>query len=161
MARRGVAREQTSVKLGDDQMQEFKAAFQLFSGGKETLNVENLDKSLKKFGIKNANAKDMIKEADSNNEGQIDFLAFANLMSRKMAESDTEDDLRDAFEKFDWGRKGEIMAKELGEALTNLGKPITTRELQEFLNLTQNGDVILYNKFINELYSKTPEDAKK
>lgn len=37
-------------------------------------------------GIKNANAKDMIKEADTNNEGQIDFLAFANLMSRKMAE---------------------------------------------------------------------------
>jgi len=28
----------------------------------------------------------MIKEADTNNEGQIDFLAFANLMSRKMAE---------------------------------------------------------------------------
>jgi hypothetical protein len=31
-------------------MQEFKAAFQMFSGGKEALNVENLDKALKKFG---------------------------------------------------------------------------------------------------------------
>lgn len=38
------------------------------------------------LGIKQANAKDMIKEADTNNEGSIDFLAFANLMSRKMAE---------------------------------------------------------------------------
>lgn len=49
-SRRGVAREQTSVKLGDDQMQEFKAAFQMFTGGKEHLNAEALEKALKKFG---------------------------------------------------------------------------------------------------------------
>jgi len=36
-------------------MQEFKAAFQLFTGGKETLNVESLDKALKKFGTKPLN----------------------------------------------------------------------------------------------------------
>lgn len=38
-------------------------------------------------GVKAADAKAMIKEADTSNEGQIDFLAFANLMSRKMAEA--------------------------------------------------------------------------
>jgi len=75
-------------------------------------------------------------------------------------QSDPESDVRDAFEKFDWRRTGEINSKELSEALTNLGKPITTRELQEFLNVTQNGDLVMYNKFINELYGKT-EEAKK
>jgi len=141
-------------------MQEFKAAFQMFSGGKEKLNADTLEKALKKFGIKGGDARAMIKEADTNNEGEIDFLAFANLMSRKMAEADTEADLRDAFEKFDWRRTGEIPAKELSEALTNLGKPISTRELQEFMNFTQQGELVYYNKFINDLYGK-PEDAKK
>jgi len=159
MARRGVSREQSSVKLGDDQMQEFKAAFQMFTGGKETLNAENLEKALKKFGVKNANAQAMIKEADNNNEGQIDFLAFANLMSRKMAEADSESDVRDAFQKFDWRRTGEIPAKELSDALQNLGKPISTRELQEFMNFTLQGEMVQYNKFINDLYGK--EDTAK
>lgn len=38
------------MKLGEDQMQEFKAAFQLFSGGKDQLTPDQLDKALKKFG---------------------------------------------------------------------------------------------------------------
>lgn len=44
-------------------------------------------------------------------------------------QADNEGDLRDAFEKFDWRRTGEISAKELEDALVNLGKPITTREV--------------------------------
>lgn len=74
-------------------------------------------------------------------------------------QADPEADVRDAFEKFDWRRTGEIPAKELSEALTNLGKPISTRELQEFMNFTQQGDNVNYNKFLNDLYGK--EDAKK
>ena len=158
MSRRGVKREQTSVTLEDSQMEEFKAAFQLFSGGKERLNAEDLDRALKKFAIKGGvSAKDMIKEADTTGEGSIDFMGFSNLMSRKFAQSDTEADLRDAFEKYDWGRSGLIKADELVADLTNLGKPISTREVQEFLAVCKEGDNVNYNKFLQVMYGKKAE----
>ena len=159
MSRRGVKREQTSVQLADEQMEEFKAAFQMFSGGKERLDAADLDKALKKFGIKKANAKEMIAEADTEGAGDIDFMAFSSLMSRKFAQSDSEEDLRDAFEKFDWSRTGVIPEKELSASLTNLGKPITTRELQEFMAVAKKEDKVFYNDFIKVMYGT--EDAEK
>lgn len=98
----------------------------MFANGKETLDAGQLDQTLKKFGVK-GDAKAMIAEAGAG--AAIDFLAFQALMAKKMAMSDSEDDIRDAFLKFDWKKSGEINSKELSEALTNLGKPLTTREV--------------------------------
>jgi len=109
-------------------------------------------KTLKKFGVK-GDAKAMIKEADVNNEGSIDFLSFSAMMSKKMANSDSEADIRDAFQKFDWRKSGDISTKEITEALTNLGKPLTTRELQEFLQVCEKeGGVVKYNEFITSMF---------
>lgn len=113
----------------------------------------------------------MIKEADTTGEGSIDFMGFSNLMSRKFAQvalmlnfdsmtysqSDSEADLRDAFEKYDWGRSGFINANELVADLTNLGKPISTREVQEFLAVCKEGDNVNYNKFLEVMYGKKAE----
>jgi len=149
MARRGVARESSA---SSDIQQELKAAFSLFSEGKEKLDSAQLDKTLKKFGVK-GDAKAMIKEADTNNEGSIDFLSFSAMMAKKMASSDSEEEIRDAFQKFDWRKSGEINSKEITEALTNLGKPLTTRELQEFLSVCEKeGGVVKYNEFITQMF---------
>jgi len=94
----------------------------------------------------------MIKEADADGSGAIDFLAFSSMMQKKMANSDSEDDIREAFLKFDWRRSGEISTKELSEALQNLGKPLTTRELQEFLNVCEKDGVVRYNEFITQMF---------
>lgn len=80
--------------------QEFKAAFGLFTEGKEKLDADQLNRTLKKFGMPLAfpcaalflmsvgvkgDARAMIKEADTANEGSIDFIAFSAMMAKKMA----------------------------------------------------------------------------
>eukprot|EP01128_Nolandella_sp_AFSM9_P001138 TRINITY_DN11248_c0_g1_i1.p2 TRINITY_DN11248_c0_g1~~TRINITY_DN11248_c0_g1_i1.p2 ORF type:complete len:160 (+),score=60.15 TRINITY_DN11248_c0_g1_i1:45-482(+) len=136
--------------LTNDQINEFKAAFGLFSDGSETLNASQLDKTLKKFGIKGANANKMIKEAKAGDS--IDFIAFSEMMAAKMSASDSEADLRDAFQKFDWRATGQIATKELTEALQNLSKPIATRELQSFLQICEKDGVVNYNEFITAMH---------
>eukprot|EP01125_Pyxidicula_operculata_P022294 TRINITY_DN9031_c0_g1_i1.p1 TRINITY_DN9031_c0_g1~~TRINITY_DN9031_c0_g1_i1.p1 ORF type:complete len:162 (+),score=39.87 TRINITY_DN9031_c0_g1_i1:47-532(+) len=161
MSRRkgGMEREATSVDLGSEQMEEFRAAFNLFSGGQPKLTAAQLKNTLSKFNIRDARAEDMIKEADASGEGAIDFLAFSQMMSRKMAKSDTEEDLLDAFLKFDWRKTGMIPAAELSEALTNLGKPLSTRDLQEFMTVCEKDGQVHYNLFIKEMFG-SKEGAK-
>jgi len=136
-------------------MQEFKAAFNLFAGGGERLDANQLAVILTKFGIK-ADAKQMIGEADTNKEGSIDFNQFASMMANRMAKSDTEEDLLDAFGKFDWQKRGTIPTGEISEALTTLSnKPISTRELQEFLDVCEKDGQVDYRAFLREMFGST------
>jgi len=95
----------------------------------------------------------MLKEA-GNSDGQLDFLSFSQLMARKMAKSVSEDDMRNAFRKFDWKKAGIIPTVELSEALKNLGKnPFTARELQEFLTACgTDTNNVQYELFLKNMF---------
>jgi len=148
-------REQSSVELSDDQMQELQALFDLLTGGKPKLDRDTLKNALGKFNIRDARVEEMLKEADPNNEGSIDFMSFSQLMSRKMAKSVSEDDMRDAFRKFDWKKTGSIPTVEFAEALTNIGKPpLTARELQEVLAVCEKDGHVHYETFLKVMFSK-------
>jgi len=97
----------------------------------------------------------MLKEA-GNNDGSIDFLTLSQLMARKMAKSVSEDDMRNAFRKFDWKKAGTIPTAELSEALTNFGKnPFTARELQEFLaSCGTDTNNVQYELFLKNMFGK-------
>ena len=49
-----------------------------------------------------AELQDMINEVDADGNGTIDFPEFLTMMARKMKESDSEEELREAFKG--WGR---------------------------------------------------------
>jgi len=136
-------------------MQELQAMFNLFTGGKPKLDRETLKNALSKFNIRDARVEEMLKEADPNNDGSIDFMSFSQLMSRKMAKSVSEDDMRDAFRKFDWKRSGYIVTAEFADALTTLGKPpLTARELQEVLAACEKSGQVNYELFLKVMFSK-------
>jgi len=145
------ALDESTLNLSDEQLQEFKAAFHLFAGGGERLDAQQLSVIVNKFGIK-ADAKQMIAEADTNKEGSIDFAQFGSMMAAKMAKSTSEEDLLDAFGKFDWQKKGSIPTSELSEALQGLAKPIKTAELQEFLDVCEKEGQVDYRAFIKEMF---------
>lgn len=48
-----------------------------------------------------AELQDMINEVDVDGNGTIDFPEFLSLMARKMRDTDTEEELIDAFRVFD------------------------------------------------------------
>lgn len=44
-----------------------------------------------------AELQDMINEVDADGNGTIDFPEFLNMMARKMQDTDTEEEIREAF----------------------------------------------------------------
>jgi calmodulin len=145
-------KESSSTDLDANRLQQYKAAFNLFSDGQDKLDANQLRNFLVKFGIRDAKAEDMIKEGDTKGSGFIDVTDFITLMSKKMVKADAEEDLKDAFQKFDWRKTYLIPSAELHEALTNLGKPLSIKEWSTFQDICErdNGQ-IHYSLFIEAL----------
>lgn len=75
----------------------------------------------------------MINEVDADGNGTIDFPEFLSLMAWKMKETDSEDELREAFKVFDRDGNGLISAAELRHVMTNLGEKLTDEEVDEMI----------------------------
>jgi calmodulin len=73
--------------------------------------------------------------------GTIDFDEFLTMMERKMKETDTEEEMREAFRVFDKDGDGYISAAELRHVMANLGEKLTEQEVDEMIKEADtNGD---------------------
>lgn len=95
--------------------------------------------------------------------GAIDFPEFLNLLARKMKETDTEEELVQAFKVFDRDGNGNdlcdlgfISAAELRHVMTNLGEKLTDEEVDEMLKEADvDGDGrINYEEFVKLMVSQ-------
>merc|ERR1719359_479380 len=94
----------TATQLSDEQIAEFKEAFLLFDkDGDGTITTKELGTVMRSLGQTPTEAElhDMINEVDADGNGTIDFTEFLSLMARKMKDTDTEEELREAFKVFD------------------------------------------------------------
>lgn len=98
----------------------------------------------------------MINEVDVDGNGSIDFPEFLSLMARKMKDTDTEEELVDAFRVFDWDGNGLISAAELRHVMTNLGEKLTDEEVDEMIKEADlDGDGhINYEEFVRMMMAK-------
>jgi len=55
----------------------------------------------------------MINEVDADGNGTIDFPEFLTMMARKMKDTDSEEEIKEAFKVFDKDGNGFISAAEL------------------------------------------------
>lgn len=69
----------------------------------------------------------------SSGNGTIDFEEFLLMMARKMKDTDSEEELREAFRVFDKDGNGFISAAELRHVMTNLGEKLTDEEVDEMI----------------------------
>lgn len=105
--------------------------------------------------------QDMINEVDADNNGTIDFpgkipsshvvldktsqhsssLEFLTMMARKMKDTDSEEEIREAFKVFDRDNNGFISAAELRHVMTSIGEKLTDDEVDEMIReADQDGD---------------------
>jgi len=83
-------------------------------------------------------------------EESIDFPEFLSLMARKMKDTDTEEELVDAFKVFDKDGSGFINAAELRHVMSNLGEKLSDEEFDEMVreaNVDGDGQVD-YEEFV-------------
>jgi calmodulin len=117
-------------QLTEEQIAEYKEAFSLFDkSGDGTITTKDLGTVIRALG-KNpteAELQDIINEVDPNGDGTVDFPAFLTIMARKMKDTDTEEDIIEAFRVFDKDGSGVISAAELRHVMTNLGEKLTVR----------------------------------
>ena len=98
----------------------------------------------------------MINEVDADGNGTIDFPEFLNLMARKMKDTDSEEELKEAFRVFDKDQNGFISAAELRHVMTNLGEKLTDEEVDEMVREADvDGDgQINYDEFVKVMMAK-------
>ncbi|KAL0696123.1 hypothetical protein Bca4012_063303 [Brassica carinata] len=98
----------------------------------------------------------VINEVDADGNGTIDFPEFLNLMAKKMKDTDSEEELKEAFSVFNKDQNGVISAAELRHVMTNLGEKLTDEEVEEMIREADvNGDgQINYEEFVKIMMAK-------
>ena len=98
----------------------------------------------------------MINKADADGKGTIKFPEFLSPMARKMKDTDTEEELIEAFKVFDRDGNGFISAAELRHVMTNLGEKLTDEEVDEMIREADvDGDgQINYEEFVKMMMAK-------
>jgi calmodulin len=103
-----------------------------------------------------AELQDIINEVDADENGVLDFPEFLTMMARKMKDTDSEEEIKEAFRAFDIDGNGFISAAELKHVMTNLGEKPTDKEIDEMIreaDIDQDGQ-INYEEFVKMMMSK-------
>ena len=75
-----------------------------------------------------------INEVDVDGNGTIDFGEFLTMMSKKLKDTDREEEIRQAFRVFDKNGDGYVTSDELASVMANLGDP--NRKMSVLARLT-------------------------
>lgn len=75
----------------------------------------------------------MISDIDKDGNGSIDFDEFLDMMTAKISDRDSKEDVSKVFSLFDVESKGTITLKDLKRVAKELGETMTEAELAEMI----------------------------
>lgn len=123
--------------LSDAQKADIKEAFDLFDAERTGLiDTKDLKVSIRALGFepKKEEIKRMIADVDKENTGRITYADFLHLMTQKMSEKDSNDEIMKAFRLFDDDDTGAISFRNLKRVARELGENLTDDELREMIS---------------------------
>ena len=136
-------------ELTEEQKQEIREAFDLFdTDGSGTIDAKELKVAMRALGFepKKEEIKKMISDIDKDGSGTIDFSEFLEMMTAKMSERDSREEILKAFRLFDDDETGTISLKNLRRVAKELGENMTDDELQEVIDFCDKdgrGEILL------------------
>ena len=127
-----MTRPKTRAQLSEEQKTEIKEAFDLFdTDGSGTIDQKELKVAMRALGFepKKEEIMKMIRDADQDHSGVIDFPEFLDMMTQRMSDKDPKDEMLKAFRLFDDDETGKISFKNLKRVAKELGENMTDDDL--------------------------------
>merc|ERR1711934_1297691 len=107
--------------LSEEQMDEIREAFNLFDGDQSgAIDVRELKAAMRALGF----------DVDNDGNGTIEFAEFLEMMTSKMGEKDSREDIEKVFKLFDDDNTNKISFRNLARVAEELGENIDDEELQ-------------------------------
>ncbi|KAK8937572.1 putative calcium-binding protein CML13 [Platanthera guangdongensis] len=124
--------------------QEIKEAFELFdTDGSGTIDAKELNVAMRALGFEmnDEQINNMIAEVDKDGSGTIDFDEFVHMMTTKIGERDSKEELMKAFHIIDHDKNGKISDVDILGITKELGESFTLTEIREMIDeADRNGD---------------------
>ena len=145
--------------IPESKLQEFREAFELYDKDKDgSITLKELSQVLKSINadFSQNQMESVISEADTTGTGKLNLDDFISLMASKYRETDTDEEVINAFRVFDKEGTGVISANELKHIMTTLGDKLTDEEVDEMIREADiNGDgSIYYEDFVRTMMAK-------
>ena len=132
------------IQLSPEQEDQIKQAWQLFDEDQSgSIEHHELKMVMQKLGLNPTQDEldDIIRDIDKDMDGQIDYNEFLRLMSTKLKDAQTQDELFEAFLVFDQHGKKSFGARELTEVSQMLKCNFTREDISEMIAVADlNGD---------------------
>jgi len=125
------------LELTEEQRADIKEAFDLFDpDGTGKIATKELKVAFRALGFEptKEELKKLIADYDPDGLGKLSYEEFLLLMTVKMAEKDSKEDLIRAFRLFDDDDTGKISFKNLKRVAIELGEDLTDEEIQEMID---------------------------
>ncbi|KAJ7944420.1 centrin2 [Quillaja saponaria] len=123
--------------LTQQKRQEIKEAFELFdTDGSGTIDAKELNVAMRALGFEMTEEQinQMIADVDKDGSGAIDFDEFAYMMTAKIGERDTKEELMKAFNIIDQDKNGKISVTDIKLIAKELGENFTDRDIQDMVD---------------------------
>ncbi|KAJ7249166.1 hypothetical protein O6H91_Y424400 [Diphasiastrum complanatum] len=151
---RRVKNKARSQSVTNEQRAEIREAFDLFdTDNSGTIDAKELKVAMRALGFetkkrgKCPDIERMIADVDKNNSGSIDFEEFVYMMTDKMGERESREEIMKAFRLFDLGEtycfvfRAGFHLRILSEWQRKLGENISDEDLHEMIyEADQDGD---------------------
>ena len=142
------------MALSEEKIAEYKAAFNdIDENGNGTINADDIKKTLNHMGVEitDKEAREMIEEADLDQNGTVDFSEFVKLMHKR-----EQHEMLEAFHAIDNDRSGTLSTTELKDVMKSFGENFSDEQLEQmFKKADANGDgQVDYQEFLNVMGGK-------
>ena len=98
--------------LSQEQIEEIREAFNLFDTDQSgSIDYRELKAAMRALGfeVKKEELKKMITDIDADGSGQIEFPEFLEMMTGKMGDKDTKEEINKIFKLFDDDSTGKVL----------------------------------------------------
>merc|ERR1712166_1235076 len=116
--------------LSDEQVEEVREVFGLFDADNSgAIDCRELKGAMRALGfeVKAEELKKMVEDIDSEGNGTVEFKEFMGIMTGKMGEKDSREDVVKVFAMFDDDSTNKISFRNLPAWLRSSERPSTTR----------------------------------